>query len=131
MPKFTALAERRISGVDHQRIHFEYFGCGAGVNVFAVVEGMDENLVAGHVRQQAKLNLRVVGNDQIPARLRHESGADLAAFLRFDRDVLQIRIRRGKPPGGCAGLIECRVNAAGFGTDQLTEAHRYRCLLTW
>ena len=68
-----------LLGRDHQRRDAEDFGGGAGVDVFAVAEGFDQHRVARHVRQQAQLDLRIVGDDQFPAWAGHEGGADFAA----------------------------------------------------
>ena len=53
----------------------------------------------GDMRQQPKLDLTIVGTDQLHALRRHKRRADLAPLVRADRNVLQIRIVRRQPPG--------------------------------
>ena len=48
---------------------------------------------------EAQLDLAVIGRQQHMPRLGDKGAADLAAFLGADRDVLQIGIGRGEPPG--------------------------------
>ena len=69
-------------------------------------------LVAGEVREQPQLDLRVVGrHEQLARRERHERLADLAAELRTHGDVLQVRVRRGQAAGRRDRLVEARVHA--------------------
>ena len=86
-------------GVDHQRRHAEHLRGREGVNVFARAIGFDQQLVAGEVRQQPQLDLRVVGVEQDVSRLGDEGGANLAAQLGANRNVLQIGIHRREPAG--------------------------------
>ena len=51
----------------------------------------------GDVSEHAQLDLRIVGRDQLVALFGDEGGADFAAFLGADRDVLQVGIGRGEP----------------------------------
>ena len=75
---------------------------------------------------------RVVGRDELGARRRDEGGADLAALLGADRDVLQVRLGGGEPArrrrrqriGGVhpAGLrVHIARQRVGIGRFQLGE----------
>ena len=86
----------------------------------------------GDVREHAQLDLAVVGRDQLRALLGDEGGADLAAFLGADRDVLQVGLGRGEAArrGGAervAGVDAPRVGVdvgrqrVGVGRAQLGE----------
>ena len=67
------------------------------------------------VGQDAQLDLRVVGRQQLPARRPgDERRANFAAFLRADRDVLQVRVAGAEPARRGHHLVERRVHAAGF-----------------
>ena len=99
----------------------EDFGRGAGVDVLAFGEGVEQDRVARHVRQQAQLDLRIVGDDELPAFARDKRGADLPSELGADGDILQIRIGRREATGGGSGLIEARVEAAAVGADKLRK----------
>ena len=68
--------------------------------------------IAGQVRHDAQLDLRIVGGDQRVARRRDEGLADAPALRGADRDVLQIRIRRGQPAGGGHRLVIRGMDAA-------------------
>ena len=63
------------------------------MDVQALGEGGFQLGDVAHMGQEAQLDLAVVGADQHLARLGHEGLADLAALLRPDRDVLQVRVR--------------------------------------
>jgi hypothetical protein len=69
------------------------------VDVGAAREGLLQLRHVGHVRGQAKLDLAVVGAQQHMARLGDEGVADAAADLGADRDVLEVGVGRGQPPG--------------------------------
>ena len=110
----------------HQRRHAENLGRGARVDILAVAERVHQHRIARHVRQQPQLDLRIIGDDQLPARPRHERRANFAAQLGADRDVLQIRIRGRQPPRGRAGLIERRVQAAAWLDRSAAAARPHR-----
>ena len=80
-------------GGHHQRRNSKHFGGGARVNVLAIAKRGHQNRIARHVRQQPQLDLRIIGDDQLPALARDKRRANLAAQFGADRDVLQIRIR--------------------------------------
>ena len=52
------------------------------VDVLAAVERLDERFVAGHVRENAQLDLRIVGGDQRVPRVGYERAANLAAQVQ-------------------------------------------------
>ena len=122
MPKLTALARRRCSASTISGGHAEDLARGEGVDVFAAAEGVDEQRVLGEVREQAQLDLRVVGGEQHVAGRGDEGGADLAAELGADGDVLQVRVGRREAAGGGAGLVESGVEAAGQGSSSAGSA---------
>lgn len=61
--------------------------------------------------QHPELDLAVVGRDQLVAGRRDEGGADPAALGGADRNVLQVRLGRGKPPRRRRGKRVAGVNA--------------------
>ncbi len=63
------LGPAAMLGVNHQRRHAEHLRRGQGVNVFAGAESLHQQRVAGKVRQQPQLDLRVVGRQQHVSRL--------------------------------------------------------------
>ncbi len=70
------------------------------------------------MRQNAQLDLRIVGGKQQVARRRDECRAYLAPKFRAYRNVLQIWIGRAEPPRGRPCLAEASVQAARLGIDQ-------------
>ena len=71
----------------------EDLGGRARVDVLAALERIDEVLVARHVREQAQLDLRVIGRQQVVIPLtRLKERADHASFLCTHGDVLEVRI---------------------------------------
>ena len=83
------------------------------MDVLAGAVGVQQQRVLGEVREQAQLNLRVVGGHQQVAGRGDERGADLAADRGADGDVLQVGVDAGEPSGRRAHLVECRVDAPG------------------
>ena len=73
--------------------------------------GAHQQRIAAEVRQQAQLDLRVVGGEQLRARRGGKGGANLAAQLGADGNVLQIRIDRGEPAGGRGRGLKRGVHA--------------------
>src|SRR5207302_9148192 len=91
------------------RILAQHLRGGRGVDVLAARERLPQLRLAGDVREDAQLDLRVVRRDESVALLGDERGADLAAELRADRDRLQVRVRRREAARGRDVLIEGRV----------------------
>ncbi|MNV88714.1 hypothetical protein D3C71_1829400 [compost metagenome] len=90
------------------------------MDVHILLERLNHLAVSGDMGQYPQLNLRIVGCQNGPARLRRYEGlADLAAFLQADRNVLQIRVLAGQPPSSCDGLPEVGMNLARPGPDFL------------
>src|SRR5690606_36121445 len=90
----------------------EDLGGGGTVDVLAALEGAQQALVAAEVGHDAQLDLRVVAGDHLPPRRGDEGGADAAAVLGADRDVLQVRVVGAEPAGGGAGLVVAGVHPA-------------------
>ncbi len=82
------------------------------MHILVLGERTQQALVAGQVRHDAQLDLRVVGRQQHVPVGRDERLADLAAFRRPDRDVLQVGVRRREPAGRGDGLVVRRMHAA-------------------
>ena len=66
------------------------------------------------MREDAQLNLRIVRRHQdVIGFARNKGQPNPPAFIRADRDVLQIRVGHAQSPGDRAGLIEAAVHSAG------------------
>ena len=88
-------------------------GGGLGVDVLAAQEDVAQHLLVGDVGEDPQLDLASSRREiRHVAGLGDEAGADLAAGLGADRDVLQVRVDRGEPAGGGRDLLERRVQAA-------------------
>ena len=107
-------------GIDLLGLDPEHPARGGGVDVLAAAEDLLEHVLAGDVGEQPQLDLRVVGRHEQVAGLGDEAGADLAPERGADRDVLEVGVVRGQPPGGGGGLVEGRVQAA-LGVDEQRE----------
>src|SRR5262245_9120094 len=79
---------------------------GLAVDVATRLERGDECRIAGKVRQQAKLDLRIVGDEELPSRLGHESAADVATEFAAYRNVLEVRVTRRQASRRRHGLVE-------------------------
>ena len=64
------------------------------MDVLVVLEGVAKNGVARAVGEEAELDLGVVGDEQNPAGIGDEGGADFPAGLGADGDILQVGIGR-------------------------------------
>ena len=87
------------------------------MDVDALGEGLLQLRDVGDVGEHAQLDLRIVGRDAACARRGDEGGADLAALLGADRDVLQVRLGRGQPARRRRGQRIGGVHAAGLRVD--------------
>ena len=63
------------------------------------------------MRQQPQLDLRIIGGEQLRARRGRECGANLAAELGANGNVLKIGIDRGEAAGGRGRCLKGRVDA--------------------
>ena len=97
MPKLTAFARERSPGPISSGVELQHLGRGRRVHVLAALEDLLQHLLAGDVGEDAQLDLRVVGGDQAAPVLGDEAAADLAAELRPDRDVLEVRVGARQP----------------------------------
>ena len=79
------------------------------IDIFRV--GAHQQRIAAEMRQQPQLDLRIVGGEQLRARRGCKCGANFAAELGADGDVLQIGIDRGEPAGGRSRGLKRGVHA--------------------
>ncbi len=120
-PEVDHLRLRALTDVDLVALDLEDLGGGRGVDVFALAEDLFQDLLVGDVGEDPELDLAVVGGEQPVALFGDEAGADGAADLGPDRDVLQVRVGAGEAAGGGRGLVEGGVDASGLGVDQLRQ----------
>jgi hypothetical protein len=125
-PEVDHLRDRALRRGQLRRLDAEHLGRGRGVDVLPALERLAELRLAGDVREDPQLDLRVVGGDEARARLRDERRADLAPELRADRDRLEVRARRREAAGRGDGLVERRVQAPVV-ADQRRAAARGTC----
>ena len=96
------------------------------VDVRAGQERLAQVRVAGDVGQDPQLDLAVVGrHERHVGGARHDGAPDPAAQRRPDRDVLEVRVGGGEPPGGGHRLVERRVQAPIVG-EQLRQGRDVR-----
>ncbi len=91
------------------------------MDVLAGAESGKQPRVTRKVGHDAQLDLRIVGGKNLPAGRCHKGLADAPAFLGAHRDVLQVGIRRGKPPGGRGGLVVAGVYPSRARIDDLGQ----------
>ena len=84
-------------------------------------KGVEQARVARQVRHDAQLDLRVVGRDDARTRRRDEGLADAPALFGADRDVLQVRVGAGEPPGDRHGLGIVGVHAPRGRVDRARQ----------
>src|SRR5690349_16350397 len=100
--RFDPAAQVRRHVVDR---HVEGAGRDERVQILTCVERLDQPLVPGQMRHDAHLDLAVVSRHELAVTVTDDKRvADAAARLGADRDVLQVRLGRGQPAGGCDRL---------------------------
>ena len=110
------------------------------MNVEIVGKGFFQLRNIGDMGQQPQLDLAVIGADQLVALGGDEGLADAAAFLGAHRNVLQIGIGGGQPPGrgrghGIGGMhppglgIDIAGQRVGIGAAQLGQAAPFQHFL--
>ena len=77
--------------------HAEDLAGGEGVDVFVALVSAHQQRVTREVGQKAQFDLGIIGGKQLCAGRGGEGGANLAAQLGADGNVLQIRIDGGEP----------------------------------
>ena len=90
---------------------------GGGMDVLPGAEGFEESGILTEGGEDAELDLRVVGGEELPTVARDEGFADLPASLAADGDVLEVGVVGGEASGGGLGLAEVCVYALGDGVD--------------
>ena len=106
----------------HLREETEDLGGGPGVDVLVLGKGVAEDRVAGEVGQDPEFDLGIVGGEDEAPLPGDEGPADLPPLLGPDRDVLEVRLRRGEPAGGGHRLVVGGVDPAGRGSTSFGRA---------
>ena len=75
------LRRAAVLGILRHRTDAKNFLGGARVNVLPGAERFDQHGIFGKMRQDAQLDLRIIGGEQRVARLRNKRRANLAAKL--------------------------------------------------
>ncbi len=95
---------------------------GLGVDVLAILEGLNHAFVAAHGCHDAELDLGVVGGEEGPTGFASdEGGADALATVGANGDVLEVGVGGGESPGVGEGLVEGGMNAPVGGVDMGRE----------
>ena len=90
----------------------QYARCCSSVDIFSVVEGLDQSFITGHMSQHTQLDLRIVSSHQYTVFFRDECFPQFPAHLLTDRDVLQIRLCTADPARGRDRLVKMSVHLA-------------------
>ena len=112
-----------LGAAPHFRRHIgqgnaKHFRRRHGVNIQAIGKGLPQAFDLGHMGQNTQLDLAIIGTYQNMVRGRNKSRSDAATILGTDRDILQIRVGRRKPPRGRRGQGVRGVNAPSFGMNE-------------
>src|SRR5262249_16259100 len=107
------LGHAAVIGSDHERRDTEDLGSGERVDVVAATVGFHQQAILGIMREQAQLDLRVVGGKKDVPRLSYEAGANFAAQPGGNREFLEVWGRRGKRPWGGPSWAKGGVHASG------------------
>ncbi len=103
-PSLLRLAQARLT---------EHLPRGPVVDVLARAERLDQRGVAAEMREDAKLDLRVVRREELPFRGSDECAPQPSAEIASDGYVLEIGIAARETAGRGDGLVERGVDAAG------------------
>ena len=100
----------------------EEAGRGLGVDVGAACEGVRKTAhAAAEIGEDPQLDLRVIRRQQQSPRWGDKGTADAPALWSAHRDILHVGVRGGEASGRGRGLREVRVDAPGFGVDELGQ----------
>ena len=91
------------------------------VDVDAIAKCVDQRAVAGQMREDAELDLRIVGGNQHVVRLGDKRAPDLAAKRRPNRNVLQVGIAAAQTAGRSDRLVKRGVHAAGHRINEFRQ----------
>ena len=117
-PEVDHLRDRALAGRERRWILAEYLRGGRAMDVLAPLERLAQLRLAGDVGEDAQLDLRVVGREQLRALLGDERRPDLAPETGADRDRLQVRAGGREAAGRGDRLVDRRVQAPGRLVDQ-------------
>ena len=88
-----------------------------------MAEGLQKQLILRNAGQNTQFNLRIItAHQQVIACARNKNTANLSAFLRACRNVLQVRISAGQTACYRYSLLEVRMNASRFGINQRLQS---------
>ena len=90
----------------------EYLGCRDGVDILGSLICLDQTLIAGHVGENAQLDLGVVGIQEQESVPRDKDLPYLPSKLHADRNVLEVRLRAGDPACRRDRLVKAAVDPA-------------------
>ncbi len=107
------LGAAAVFSVNQHRRHAEDLRRGERMDVITAAKSFHQQSVFRKVRQQAQFNLRIIGGEQYMARLSDNRRANFTAQLGANRNILQVGIDGGKPPGGGPRLVESGVQPLG------------------
>ena len=90
----------------------EYLGCRDGVDILGSLISLDQAFIAGHVGEDAQLDLGVVGIQEQETIPRDKDLPYLPSKLHADRNVLEVRLRAGDTARRRDRLVEAAVDPA-------------------
>ena len=91
------------------------------MDVVAILERLFQRRNIGDMGQNAQLNLAVIQRHDLLAGFRHESLPDPPPLITPHRDILQVGVGRGQPPGDRPGDGIAGVNPPGIGVDMILQ----------
>ena len=92
------------------------------MDVVTLAERLNHILVATEMRHHSKLNLTVVGREELAARLRDKRLANLLAVLAPDGDILQVRVARREAASGSNRLVKRCMDMPRTRVDKLWQS---------
>ena len=113
----------RLGHPPHVGRHFgqgnaEHLRCGRAVDVLVVAEGGQQRGVLRQVGQHPQVDLGVVRRQKHAALAGDKGLPHLPSQLASHRDILQVGVAGGQPPGGGARLVEAGVYPPRLRIDQ-------------
>ena len=76
--------------------HTENLGSCTGMDILTMTEGLQQQLILRNASQNTQLNLRIIAAHQkVIACSRNKDAANLSAFFRTGRNILQVRVSAG------------------------------------
>ncbi|MCG3777347.1 MAG: hypothetical protein JW388_0032 [Nitrospira sp.] len=120
-PEDDRLGHTSHVSCDLTRGQAENLHSGCHMDILPFGKHRKQARILRQVREDAGLDLTIVGTEQGMARRRDEGFSDSESVLALHRNILQVRLGGGEPSSRCDGLIERGMEPFGLRVHHLRQ----------